>query len=90
MSWVTGPNEDALMAQRAVFGLLLWETLPSGAQRRTITDLAGAIAGGLMDDHALSRAKKVLQTKSAETRSNIAGTLNSVQVSQADLGRLGL
>jgi hypothetical protein len=41
MSAVTGPNESAIMAGRALFALPLWAGLPEDLHRRTITDLIG-------------------------------------------------
>jgi hypothetical protein len=40
LSWVTGPNEGYVMAERETFGLSLWEVLPPDLRSRVIADLA--------------------------------------------------
>ena len=90
MSSVTGPNEGAVMVQRAIFGLLQWEVLPADARRRTIGDLARATRADAIGDGAMTVAKNVLRAKSAEVRSQIVGLLRADRVSAAALARMGL
>jgi hypothetical protein len=90
MSSVTGPNEGAVMVQRAIFGLLQWEALPPEARQRTVDDLAGAIRGSVVGDSAMTVAKNLLRAKSPEVRSEIAGLLQADRVPMTDLVRMGL
>jgi hypothetical protein len=90
MSSVTGPNEGAVMLQRAIFGLLEWEVLPAKARERASVDLAGIISGDGLGDGATTVAKNVLRAKSAEVRSEIAGLLRARGVSTGEFARLGL
>jgi hypothetical protein len=41
MSTLTGPNEGAIMFQRALFGVLLWEKLPAETRQHAAADLCG-------------------------------------------------
>jgi hypothetical protein len=40
LSWVTGPNEGYVMAERGTFGLSLWEVLSPDLRSRVVADLA--------------------------------------------------
>ena len=40
LSWVTGPNEGYVMAERGIFGLTLWEVLSPDLRSRVAVDLA--------------------------------------------------
>ena len=40
LSWVTGPNEGYVMAERGIFGLSLWEVLSPDLRSRAALDLA--------------------------------------------------
>ena len=42
LSMLTGPNEGYVMADRGLFGVSLWERLPSDLRRRVAIDLAAA------------------------------------------------
>ena len=90
MSYVAGPNEGAVMLERAIFGLLQWETLPKVVLTRTIHDLAGAILGTAIGDNGMNVVKAVLNAKSSETRSQIARMLRAEEVSAVVLARMGL
>lgn len=39
LSTMTGPNEGNLMANRGIFGVSIWDSLPSDLQRRAARDL---------------------------------------------------
>jgi len=90
MSSVTGPNEGPVMVQRAIFGLLQWEALPSEARQRTIGDLAEAIRGNVAGDGAMAVAKNLLRAKSPEVRSEIVGLLRVDRIPTTELVRMGL
>jgi hypothetical protein len=90
MSWLTGPNEGPVMAQRGLFGLLQWEVLPEDVRKRALDDLAAAILASAADDGDLFTAKKVLSAKSPEARRLIAALLKVDGVSGTQIARLGL
>jgi hypothetical protein len=90
MSWVTGPNEGPVMAQRGLFGLLQWEVLPGDVGKRAVDDLAAAILASAADNGDLFTAKKVLTAKSPEARRLIAALLEADGVSGTQIARLGL
>ena len=88
MSWVTGPNEGALMWQRGVFGVLIWELLSPEERKLTIEQTVRAISGTPIEDSELVSAKKALSQKSAEARAEIAVLMRAE--SEAQASRLGL
>jgi hypothetical protein len=90
MSWVTGPNEGSIMLQRGLFGILLWESLPSDARRRVVDDLAGAIRGTPIGDSELNVVRGVLSEKSVDIRQEIASLMQAEGVPASQLSRLGL
>ena len=90
MSWVTGPNEGSIMLERGVFGLVLWEVLPTNDRKRVIDDLAGAILGTPIYARELDVAKTVLSTKSLDIREEITSLMRAQSVSATQLARLGL
>jgi len=69
MSGLTGPAEGDVMAQRALFGLLLWETSPAEVRKRTANDLCGLTV------YDPSRLRLVLTTKGEAVRAAIRGDL---------------
>jgi hypothetical protein len=90
MSWVTGPNEGAVMLQRGVFGILLWETLPPDARRRVVDDVAGAILGTPMGDNELQVVTNVLSEKSVDIRHEIASLMRAGSVPAGQLSGLAI
>ncbi|HEV2551852.1 MAG TPA: hypothetical protein VGU20_31365 [Stellaceae bacterium] len=90
MSSVTGPNEDYVMWQRGLFGLLIWQSLTADARQQTIRDFAGALQGVPLGHSELSAAKYLLSAKTDEVRSEISRLLKGEGISQTDFGRLGL
>jgi len=88
MSWVTGPNEGALMWQRGVFGVLIWELLSPEERMLMIEQIVRAMVGTPIDDNELASAKKVLSQKSTEARAEIASLMRAESELQAT--RLGL
>jgi hypothetical protein len=90
MSSLTGPNEDYVMWQRGLFGLLIWQSLPAEARRQTIRDFAGALRGVPLGDRESVAAKNLLSAKSDDARSEISYLLKAEGLSSAELGRVGL
>jgi hypothetical protein len=88
MSSMTGPNENSIMFQRGIFGLLEWETLPNNFRKRTIVELAGTILGGAWGDSQRRAVVGVLDPKSAETRKEIGDFLRAAGVPDEELGLL--
>jgi hypothetical protein len=90
MSSITGPNEGAVMVQRAILGLSQWEALPADARRQTIGDLAGAARADTIGEGAMAVTRNILRAKSMEIRSQIADFLRAERFSPAELDRMGL
>jgi hypothetical protein len=90
MSAITGPNEDYLMWQRGLFGILIWQSLPAEARRQAMRDLAGALRGVPLGEREISALKNLLSEKSAEARSQVADLLKVEGLSGTELGRVGL
>lgn len=90
MSSVTAPNEEAVMWERGVFGLLQWEALPPEARERTIADLSGVMLYGVLWDDQVASAKRVLAAKAPEFRAQIATMLADAGVQPNLLMRFGL
>jgi hypothetical protein len=85
LSWVTGPNEGYVMAERGIFGLSLWEVLLPDLRSRTAADLAkGEITGS-------GRFKTALSTKPEAVQKEIRATLLALGLSPKEVERrLGL
>jgi hypothetical protein len=90
LSSLTGANEGRVMSQRGIFGLWQWENLPSHVRKQMVAGLAGAMLERAVSDQERSSADRILATKSADTRREIAGLLRAEGLSAADLGRIGL
>lgn len=90
LSWVTGPNESALLWQRGVFGLALWDLLPADARERTARDLARAIREELVADRQATAVGVMFDAKSADARTQIRDLLEKQGLRPADLARIGL
>jgi hypothetical protein len=90
MSWLTGPNEAAIMWPRAVFGILHWEALSPDARDRVVTDLAGSVVGHAASAEDLTLAGHLLSRQSIDNRAAIAQKLRAAGVSDAELEKLGL
>ncbi len=88
MSSITGPNENSIMFQRGIFGLLEWETLPNNFRKRTIVELAGTILGGAWGDSQRRAVVGVLDPKSVETRKEIGDFLRAAGVPHKELSLL--
>jgi hypothetical protein len=90
MSHIAGPNEGSIMWQRGLFGMMVWELLPPDARKRAIDDVSGAIAGTPIGNTDLAPAKRILTTKSSETKQEITGLIRGKGVSDVQLARLGI
>jgi hypothetical protein len=84
MSALTGPNEGAMMFQRSLFGLLLWERLDTEAQARSVLDLCGLT---VFDP---GRFRLVLATKSVDVRGEIQNRLQSAGCPPRIVASVGL
>ena len=88
MSRLTGPNEGALMYQRGVFGLLIWDFLSLEERKLTVEQIARAMVETPIGDNDLASARNALSQKSTEARAEIAGLMRAESEAQAT--RLGL
>ena len=85
LSWVTGPNEGYIMAERGIFGLSLWEVLSPDLRSRTAADLA---KGEITDSR---RFKTALSTKPEAVQNEIRASLLALGLSPKEVERrLGL
>jgi hypothetical protein len=82
LSVVTGPNERYLMAERGIFGVSLWESLPRDLKSRAAHDLAGGADRG--------KFQAVLATKSESVRNELRKALVAAGISPKEIEqRLG-
>jgi len=86
MSEVTGPNEEAIITQRGLFGIWQWEVLPPEIQQRTIADLAAVN----ISDPKAAWLKKTLAGKPEQVRQVIRSALQSQGFSKLNFDRIGL
>jgi hypothetical protein len=86
MSTVTGPNEEAMITQRGLFGIWQWEVLPPEVQQRAIADLVT----GYLSDSKLAWLKTTLAGKTDEVRQQIRFALQAQGLSQSNFQRIGL
>jgi len=85
MSHLTGPNEGYVMPRRALFGVLLWESLTPEQRYRVGRDIA------LADRTDDFRLKSLLRAKSAAARENIKFILLQLEgVTSSRLASIGL
>ncbi len=84
MSGVTGPAEGALMVERALLGILLWEKASRDVHVRTLTDLCGLPA---FDPWKI---RLIMSTKSAAMRADIRAGLEAHNCSPATIKTVGL
>jgi hypothetical protein len=81
LSWVTGPNEGYVMAERGVFGLTLWEVLSPELRARVTADVAKAEIG------ESGKFRAVLSTKSEEVKNEIRNALLRSGLSPEEIER---
>ena len=85
LSWATGPNEGYVMAERATFGLSLWEVLPPDLRSRVIADLAR------VEITESGKFKTALSTKPEAAQKEIRAGLLALGLSPKEVERrLGL
>jgi hypothetical protein len=77
MSSIVGPNENDVMLDRGLFGILQWEMLPSEVRQRTITDLSGAILSGNYAARERKSVADALASKSDAARKEITELLRA-------------
>ena len=90
MSYLTGPNEAAIMFDRALFGLLQWNKLPEDIRERIARDLGGVMLSGVVSDSGFRILKSVLNGEPPETRSKLSTMLTAEQVPVGQLRSVGL
>jgi hypothetical protein len=90
MSYLTGPNEGAVMLERALFGVLSWENLPEDMRDRTIHDLAGALLETEITRGGFAITRSVLVAKPPDVRSRIAEMLLAEHAPAQMLAQIGL
>ena len=71
LSMVTGPNEGYVMADRGIFGVSLWESLPPELKRRVAVDLAVGEVTVVWN----GKFKAVLSAKSEPVRNELRAAL---------------
>ena len=86
MSTVTGPNEEAMITQRGLFGVWQWEVLPPEVRQRAIADLVAVRP----TDPKAAWLKSTLAGKSEEVREEIRSALLAQGFSQSNFDRIGL
>ena len=84
MSEVTGPNEGAVMFQRALFGVLLWEALTPDSRAGAIRDLVGLTAFNP------TQFRIVLSAKPAATRAQVRAALIAAACPPQRIEAIGL
>jgi hypothetical protein len=84
LSVLTGPHENYIMVQRAIFGLSVWEDLPPHLKTRVAVDLTAE----KITEKANFRA--VLSSKPQVVRNELRKTLLAQGVPPKDVERLGL
>ncbi|MDO9411051.1 MAG: hypothetical protein Q7T81_00560 [Pseudolabrys sp.] len=84
MSSVTGPAEGAVMSERALLGLLLWESSSVDVQARTMTDLCGLT---VFDPWKL---RLVMTTKTAAVQAALRAGLEAQGCTPALIRNVGL
>jgi hypothetical protein len=82
LSIVTGPNEGYVLADRAIFGVSLWERLPPELKRRVAVDLA---AGEITAENGKFQA--VLSAKSERMRTELRAALLATGLSSKEVER---
>ena len=90
MSSIIGPNEDYVMWQRGLFGLLIWQSLQVEGRRQTMRDFVGALRGVPLQEREIAAAKNLLGAKSDKARSEISHLLQAEGLSNTELDRVGL
>jgi hypothetical protein len=81
LSMLTGPNEGYVMAERAIFGVSLWERLSPDLKRRVVIDLvAEEIAGN-------EKFRAVLSAQPARVRNELRAAMLATGLSSNEVER---
>jgi hypothetical protein len=89
LSAVTGPNEGHVMAERGIFGVSLWESLPRDLKSRAALDLGPMIYARTPAEGAESgKFQAVLATKSELVRNELRKALVATGISPKEIERL--
>ena len=83
LSMVTGPNEGYVMADRGIFGVSLWESLPPDLKRRVAIDLAAGeitVAGN-------EKFRAVLSAQSEQVRNELRAAMLATGLSPKEVER---
>jgi hypothetical protein len=83
LSALTGPNEDYVMVERAIFGLSVWEDLPADLKRRVVLDLAAE------KDPGNPNFRAVRSSKPQRVRNELRAALLADGMPPKDVERLG-
>ena len=83
LSMVTGPNEGYVMADRGIFGVSLWESLPPELKRRVAVDLAVGEVTVVWN----GKFKAVLSAKSEPVRNELRAALLATGLSPKEVER---
>jgi hypothetical protein len=83
LSALTGPNEDYIMVQRAIFGLSVWEELPADLKKRVVADLS---AEKITDN---PNFRGVVSGRPQEVRNELRTALLAEGLPPKDVERLG-
>lgn len=84
MSSLTGPSEGALMAERSLLGVLMWEKASSDVHARTMTDICGPAP---LDAW---KFRLIMTTKSEAVRAEIRSGMEMHGCSRAIIKTVGL
>lgn len=90
MSHLIGPNEDILMLQRGIFGLLQWDMLTDAVRQRVIRDLVGMINEPGNPEPVIPQIAAALRGLSPEALHQIAAMFHAAGLSDQVLDPLGL
>jgi hypothetical protein len=83
LSMLTGPNEGYVMADRGIFGVSLWESLPPELKRRVAVDLAVGEVAVVLN----GKFKAVLSAKSEPVRNELRAALLATGLSPQEVER---
>jgi hypothetical protein len=87
LSLLTGPNEGAVMANRGIFGLSIWDVLPARLKDRTVTDL---VVGTVSSGQAATKLRTALAGEADNVRSELRTRLLAEGLSSKELEQIGL